>query len=62
MIPWMTCIKDLSDLSFMGNQDGNAGKTIVFEVKTCREHEYCLSEDEINSFVDSHSLVLMMNQ
>lgn len=35
---------------------------LSFEVTTCKGHDYCRSEDEINQFVATHTLFTIFNQ
>ena len=58
----MTCLADLSELQINGNVYQTNGARVMFQVTTCKGHDYCRSEEEIDRFVESHSLYFIYNQ
>ena len=62
MVPNMKCFEDLTDLDLKGNILEIAGKSLSVEVTTCKGHDYCRSEEEIDQFVATHTLFTIFNQ
>ena len=62
MFKSLSCLVDLSDLRLKGSTNEVEGRVITVTVKTCSGHDYCRSEEEINNFVDNHSLQMFYNQ
>ena len=58
----LTCLADKSDLSLYGSSYEIEGQIVTISIKTCKGHNYCRSEDEINKFVETHSLMMFYNQ
>ena len=60
----MMCAEDVSDLRIKGRSGISNGDVPSFFARRCQstETKTCKSEDEINNFIDSHKIVMAINQ
>ena len=62
MFKSLTCLADKTKLGLKGGTYEIEGSIVIISVKTCKGHDYCRSEEEINKFVETHSLMMFYNQ
>ena len=61
MFKSLTCLADKTKLGLKGGTYEIEGSIVIISVKTCKGHDYCRSEEEIDQFIATHSLVFAMN-
>ena len=57
----MQCFDDLSKLEFYGVYKSENNRMLRILMSRCSGKPYCKSDDEINEFVNSHTVYLLYN-
>ena len=58
--PHLRCFEDPSSVTFSGSFKTEKARALIIEVTSCKGQE-CLSEQEINDYIEVHGLAIVMN-
>ena len=63
--PFLNCFvapEDLTLQGWLGGKSSQQGKVFSMAIRKCKGKDYCKTDDEINTFIETHRIILQYNQ